>query len=88
MPANLVYFSKFRNLCDFWPNLACHSSVNNTGRGSSDTSLERARRDEENAVYITSLALSKPEISGFQICIFGLMSGYFVKSLSPGGTVI
>ena len=38
-------------------------------RGSSNTSLEPARRAENNAFYRTSLALSKPEISGFQFCI-------------------
>ena len=37
--------------------------------GSSNTSLEPARRAEENAFYRTSLALSKPEILGFQFCI-------------------
>jgi len=37
--------------------------------GSSNTSLEPARRAEENAFYRTSLALSEPEISGFQFCI-------------------
>jgi len=40
-----------------------------TPRGSINTSLETARRAEENAVYRMSLALSKPEILGFQICI-------------------
>ena len=38
-------------------------------RGSSNTSLEPARRAEESAFYRTSLALSKAEISGFQFCI-------------------
>jgi len=71
MPASLVYFSKFRNLGDFWPNLACHSWINNTDRGSLDISLEPARRAEENAVYRMSLALSKPEISGFQFAFSG-----------------
>jgi len=36
---------------------------------SSNSSLEPARRAEKNAFYRTSLALSKPEISGFQFCI-------------------
>ena len=31
--------------------------------------MEPARRAEENAFYRTSLAFSKPEISGFQFCI-------------------
>ena len=73
----------FRNLCDFGQCLACHSSVINTDMWSRDTSLEPPRRAEENAVNRTRLALSRPEISGFQICIFGLMSGHFVKILSP-----
>jgi len=48
-------------------NLAAASAA---GRmGSSNTSLEPARRAEENAFYRTSLALSNPEISGFQFCI-------------------
>ena len=68
--------------------LACHTSVIDTGRGSSNTSLEPARRAQENAVYMMSLALSIPEISGFQICIFGLMSGHFVKILKSRGAVI
>jgi len=37
--------------------------------GSSNTSLEQTCQAEENAFYRTSLALSKPEISGFQFCI-------------------
>ena len=50
-------------------NLPCHSSVSNRDRVSCDTSLEPPRRAEENAVYRMSLALSKPEISRFQICL-------------------
>jgi len=48
-------------------NLAAASAAGR--RGSSNTSLEPARRAEENAFYRTSLALSKPKILGFQFCI-------------------
>jgi len=59
-------------------NLAAASAA---GRmGSSNTSLEPARRAEENAFYRTSLALSKPEISGFQFCIrYTLKAGQLIR---------
>ena len=56
-------------MCTILAHLACHSSVSNIYRGSCDTPLEPARRAEENAVNRMRLALSKPEISGFQFCI-------------------